>query len=370
MSLLRCYAAMIFAMIIVRYISLIPQVQKVASGIDRVYDNIIGLLFLLLANMAAFCMVGFVLFGQYISGFQSIPKAFTTLSLALIGDFDLDGLLRFGVVPAQLFYWCFVLSNLFILLNFLAATIGSSFEEARSAVDEEGTESSAKISEQWNYISSYFTCIYYSPPLKSQNVHTINTKGKAVYNKNVLESGPTVHFLNDKSNLNSKADKQLFEELLKQRLVFAAQYMLHLDSHLSRMIHNLKVAGLPQSSTERGIDRASSSEYVEILVKLPTGMKYRPKEKLFIANVIHDIMHMANHDSFYRRAARDNNHNPVAVKVFTRELDVDFPTKIHANAQVAEALHAVAHAGDDLSRGHHALNIALSRLQNEYKGHS
>lgn len=368
-SLLRCYAAMLFAMIIVRYISLIPQVQKVASGIDRVYDNIIGLLFLLLANMAAFCMVGYVLFGQYIYGFQSIPKAFTTLSLALIGDFDLDGLLRFGVVPAQLFYWCFVLSNLFILLNFLAATIGSSFEEARMAIDEEGTESSAKLSEQWNYIISYFTCIYYSPPPQKQNVNTINTTNgkKVVYNKNVLESGPTAHFLNDNTNLNTKADKQLFETLLTERLVFVAQYMLHLDSHLTRMIRNLKVAALPQSNTEAGIDRASSSEYVEILVQLPSGMKYRPKEKLFIANVIHDIMHMANHDDFYRRASRDNNHNPVAVKVFSRELDVDFPTKIHANTHVAEALHAVAHAGDDLSRGHHALNIALSRLQAEYK---
>jgi hypothetical protein len=367
-SLLRCYAAMLFAMIIVRYISLIPQVQKVASGIDRVYDNIIGLLFLLLANMAAFCMVGFVLFGQYIYSFQSIPKAFTTLSLALIGNFDLDGLLRFGVVPAQLFYWCFVLSNLFILLNFLAATIGSSFEEARTAIDEEGTESSANISEQWSYISSYFTCIYYAPPLTDQNVNTINTPNskKIVYNKKVLESGPTAHFLNDSSNLNTKADKQLFEALLKERLVFAAQYMLHLDSHLTRMIQNLKVAALPQSTTE-GMDHLSSAEYVEILVKLPSGMKYRPKEKLFIANVIHDIMHMSNHDDFYRRASRDNNHNPVAVKVFNRELDVDFPTKIHANSLVAEALHAVAHAGDDLSRGHHALHIALTRLQHEYK---
>ena len=340
-NLIRCFAAMVFAVIIVRYISMIPQVQRVANGIGRIYDNIIGLLVLLLCSMGAFSLVGHVLFGQYVHGFQSIPKAFTTLSLGLIGDFDLDNLLRFGVIPAQLFYWSFVLSNLFVLLNFLAATIGSSFEQAREDAGQSEAEDTSP-SQHWRLFKSYFTPLYY---LSGRHGWAMN-------------HGPV---------------GQVFRFPKGTNYFFAIQYMLHLDNILGRMIdrcHDLQVLRedrIHRDATIGGAATTTVEELAEIMWRLPSEDTRTEREKCFEAKVVHGVLHLITHDEFYQQLARDVNHNAVAVKVFGRELDVDFPTIIQSKEKIAESLHSVAHAADDICLGHKALDIALTRLQWEYR---
>lgn len=135
----------LFFLLILKYTSLHPTLDRVTNAIRWAQESIVGLLVVFVTILTAFTVGGNALFGAKMNEFRSLDGSISALMRMLLGDSDYDAMRETNELLAGLFYWAFMILGLFLTMNFIMAVIGE-------ALSQEETLSTIHISLKQQYL--------------------------------------------------------------------------------------------------------------------------------------------------------------------------------------------------------------------------
>lgn len=127
---LNAINTVLFFLLILKYTSLHPTLERVTIAMRLAQQSIVGLFAVFVAILLAFAICGNALFGGELGDFRSIGWSFSSLMRMLLGDSDLPAMQDVNRVLAGMFYWAFLILGLFITLNFIMAVIGEALNHS------------------------------------------------------------------------------------------------------------------------------------------------------------------------------------------------------------------------------------------------
>jgi hypothetical protein len=127
---LNAINTVLFFLLILKYTSLHPTLERVTIAMRLAQQSIVGLFAVFVAVLLAFAICGNALFGSYLGDFRSIDWSFSSLMRMLLGDTDFAAMQDVNRVLAGLFYWAFMILGLFLSLNFIMAVIAEALNHS------------------------------------------------------------------------------------------------------------------------------------------------------------------------------------------------------------------------------------------------
>lgn len=127
---LNALNTVLFFLIILKYTSLHPTLERVTIAMRLAQQSIVGLFAVFVAVLLAFAICGNALFGGQLGDFRSIEWSFSSLMRMLLGDSNLPAMQNVNKILAGMFYWAFLILGLFITLNFIMAVIGEALNHS------------------------------------------------------------------------------------------------------------------------------------------------------------------------------------------------------------------------------------------------
>ncbi|CUG90358.1 cation channel protein, putative [Bodo saltans] len=127
---LNAINTVLFFLLILKYTSLHPTLERVTIAMRLAQQSIVGLFAVFVAVLLAFAICGNALFGSHLGDYRSIDWSFSSLMRMLLGDTDFAAMQDVNRVLAGLFYWAFLILGLFISLNFIMAVIAEALNHS------------------------------------------------------------------------------------------------------------------------------------------------------------------------------------------------------------------------------------------------
>jgi hypothetical protein len=107
-------------------------------ALARAQQDLIGLLVLFVTVLLAYSITANALFGSGLEEYRNLEVSFSSLMRMLLGDVDYYELRAENYVLAGIFFWSYMLVAVFLLLNFIIAVIGNSFDEEKAGTKSLG----------------------------------------------------------------------------------------------------------------------------------------------------------------------------------------------------------------------------------------
>merc|ERR1719399_2451788 len=96
-----------------------PRLALVTHTLEAAAKDVGHFLIVFFAIFLTFVVMSMALYGREIDEFASFPRAFHTCFVVLMGDFDMDEMLKIGAPMAGLWFWAFQMIINLLLLNML-----------------------------------------------------------------------------------------------------------------------------------------------------------------------------------------------------------------------------------------------------------
>ncbi|XP_068673513.1 polycystin-1-like [Montipora foliosa] len=117
-----------------RRMSMLQQVLK------RCIGQLVSFMFMFSVAFLAFALLASLVFGQYMAGFGTFWRSCASLMDTLLGKFTLQEMKHANRIIAQIFFYTYTISMVFILLNVFISIINDAFTEVRSDVEKQSNE--------------------------------------------------------------------------------------------------------------------------------------------------------------------------------------------------------------------------------------
>ena len=117
-----------------RRMSMLQQVLK------RCIGQLVSFMFMFSVAFLAFALLASLVFGQYMAGFGTFWRSCASLMDTLLGKFTLQEMKHANRIIAQVFFYTYTVSMVFILLNMFISIINDAFTEVRSDVEKQSNE--------------------------------------------------------------------------------------------------------------------------------------------------------------------------------------------------------------------------------------
>eukprot|EP01062_Namystynia_karyoxenos_P066499 TRINITY_DN60425_c0_g1_i1.p1 TRINITY_DN60425_c0_g1~~TRINITY_DN60425_c0_g1_i1.p1 ORF type:complete len:1030 (+),score=367.10 TRINITY_DN60425_c0_g1_i1:141-3092(+) len=112
-----------------KYVRLNSRLNILTETISLKADNMFACLIIFVFILTAYSLSGYALFGTTVPEYRSVDRSFSTLMRMLLGDFDYVTLRDENRVLAGVFFWSFIVTGLFLMLNFLIAILSEGFAQ-------------------------------------------------------------------------------------------------------------------------------------------------------------------------------------------------------------------------------------------------
>jgi hypothetical protein len=118
----------------VKFFSVHNQFNILTRTLAAAAKSIVGVLIVFAFIVTAFALTGNLLYGPNIRIYSTLPRAFGTSFLALVGDFDYHSMYTKQKSLTFIYFWSYIVTGLFIMLNFITGIIGDKFDEESGRV--------------------------------------------------------------------------------------------------------------------------------------------------------------------------------------------------------------------------------------------
>ena len=137
----------------VKFFSVHNQFNILTRTLAASAKSIVGVLIIFALIVTAYAVTGNLLYGPTDQNYYTIPYAFGTSFLALVGDFDYHQLYTQQKSLTFIYFWSFIVIGLYIMLNFITGIIGEKFDQ------ESGRVRSMSIGTALRHFHRYLTTL-------------------------------------------------------------------------------------------------------------------------------------------------------------------------------------------------------------------
>lgn len=134
-----------------KYLSFNKTMTQLTKTLSRCAKDMAGFGVMFFVVFFAFALFGYVLFGPQVKDFSTFSDSIFTLLRIILGDFDFPGMVHAQPELGPMYFFSYVVSVFFILLNMFLAIINDTYSEVKAELE----------AQQANYeISDYFKRSY------------------------------------------------------------------------------------------------------------------------------------------------------------------------------------------------------------------
>ena len=116
----------------IKYMEIVPHFALVTDTLSNAAAGLSGFMVLFFIITYAYASAYLMTFGTKLEQYSTTSKTYYALLKSLLGDFDLDALVREHYVMGPLLFVLFVSVAVFVILNLLIAIISESYEQAQN----------------------------------------------------------------------------------------------------------------------------------------------------------------------------------------------------------------------------------------------
>merc|ERR1740117_1809530 len=117
----------------VKYISILPYITTFMETMALSWKYLVGWGAIFITSFMGFCLSYSTAFGESISDFRTVPRAFVFLMRAFIGNADMRLVYNANPVIGSMLTLFFIVSMIFVNLNLFYAIIISFMSDARQS---------------------------------------------------------------------------------------------------------------------------------------------------------------------------------------------------------------------------------------------
>ncbi|XP_046393954.1 polycystic kidney disease 2-like 1 protein [Ischnura elegans] len=117
-----------------KFLSFNKTMTDLSKTLSRSSKDIAGFAVMFLIVFFAFAQLGYLLFGTQVKAFKSFGDSSFTLLCIILGEFDFEAMQNANRILGPIFFFCYVFSVFFILLNMFLAIINDTYTEVKTEI--------------------------------------------------------------------------------------------------------------------------------------------------------------------------------------------------------------------------------------------
>lgn len=115
------------------------RLAVVTNSLNKASVDLFHFMIIFIAIFGIYAIAATSLFGHSVDDLATLSRVFTTIFLAMLGDFDWDEIKMAGRVEAGIWFWTFMLLVSMILMNMLIAIVMDAYSEVKDAAKDSKT---------------------------------------------------------------------------------------------------------------------------------------------------------------------------------------------------------------------------------------
>merc|ERR1719424_75179 len=132
----------------VKYINILPYISTFMETMALSWKYMVGWVAIFITSFMGFCLSYSTAFGESISDFRTVPRAFVFLMRAFIGNADMRLVYNANPVIGSMLTLFFIVSMIFVNMNLFYAIVISTLSEARQSQEMEQAKENDKFVEK------------------------------------------------------------------------------------------------------------------------------------------------------------------------------------------------------------------------------
>ncbi len=126
-----------------KYVSITKRITRISDSLARAMPDILTYLFVFCICFVAFCICGFLVFGNDLKEFSNIGLAFMTNFNSMLGAWDLEPQFTASPILGRVYFILWTSLTGIILLNFIVGIMGESYNQV--VEEEKANKSQPKL---------------------------------------------------------------------------------------------------------------------------------------------------------------------------------------------------------------------------------
>ncbi|CUG06117.1 cation channel protein, putative [Bodo saltans] len=119
---------------VLKFLRINDRLGIMTKTLGECQQDILSLMALFLFIHTGFSIMGTAVFGMSMNEFRSVGDSFVTLLLALLTGIDYDTMRSLQPTLTPLFFWLFIMTEVYLLLNFFIAILGEGFAQVNQSM--------------------------------------------------------------------------------------------------------------------------------------------------------------------------------------------------------------------------------------------
>lgn len=119
---------------VLKFLRINDRLGIMTKTLGQCQQDIVSLMVLFLFIHTGFSIMSTAIFGTSLYQFRSVDEAFVTLLLALLIGIDYDAMRRVHPTLTPFFFWLFIMTEIYLLLNFFIAILGEGFAQVNQSM--------------------------------------------------------------------------------------------------------------------------------------------------------------------------------------------------------------------------------------------
>jgi len=175
-----------------KYLSKVPRMDSILLTVSTCAFDLVLFFIMFSIIMFGFTAAFYIVFGPYLSDYNSLATCFGTLFRILLGDFDYQSLDEVNSTMAPILFYSFIVMGFMLLMNMLLAIVCDSFADVKGNQSEEDLNFYINLRDK------------------------LAVRAKALFSRNKELNALTEGLKSADANLDNLIDESELEEALKQ----------------------------------------------------------------------------------------------------------------------------------------------------------